>query len=389
MESFDENTGEKNTISSHYSAVLQSLRSVFRRRIFHAVSLDEFNTFRLLPALLRPMQTKDPRTETHLQICAAVSTIPFKTRDVPPSEVTKHLNFIHQRRENSLGFDALSSSYVAAWKVKANPPDLISENFHTQFSSPSAMLARREGSLMEHAMLLCSLLLGIGANAYVAIGNIKRRCYIWVIVIYSKREQDKVIKRSHFADTGSDESKISQFDQYTQGSNTGKQTFHRQQFERFKLVNDIKTKNNDFIITHYDAASGIDFHVMKDLLFEEARFKSNPISSSLLTASQPSSITKTFGLMCNTQICLSSKSFLFWCKTNLISSPMFSWDVSNDDFWFPLLNKRTPIAPGSLQCFYMSPEFVNHFEYKLDYLRMDEAYVIKSLTRAVPCLKSW
>lgn len=32
-------------------------------------------------------------------------------------------------------------------------------------------------------------------------------------------------------------------------------------------------------------------------------------------------------------------------------SPLFCWDLSNDDDWFPFLNKKTPIVSGSIQCF--------------------------------------
>ena len=58
---------------------------------------------------------------------------------------------------------------------------------------------------------------------------------------------------------------------------------------------------------------------------------------------------------------------------------MFSWDLNNIDNWFPFLNKKTPILPGCLQCFYIQPCLVNQFEWKLDYFRMDEPSMIKGL----------
>lgn len=207
---------------------------------------------------MRPLKIQDPRIENHIQLCEAVASIPFKSHDVPTSEVTKHLNFVHRHRQLNHGFDALPSSFVAAWKVKANPAELVSENFHVQFSSPSTMMGRREGTLMEHAMALCSMLLGLGANAYVAIGNIRKRTFIWVVVIYPKTEQDKVVKRSRYADTGDDEDQVlSDFDFYTYKGTRYNETFYKQDFERLDLVNEVKAKNDELIISHYDVVSGM------------------------------------------------------------------------------------------------------------------------------------
>lgn len=50
---------------------------------------------------------------------------------------------------------------------------------------------------------------------------------------------------------------------------------------------------------------------------------------------------------------------------------MFSWDLSNSESWYPLFSKKTPVAPGSIKCFYMEPHGSNIFEYQLDYVRMD------------------
>lgn len=46
-----------------------------------------------------------------------------------------------------------------------------------QLCSPSLMLYRGYGSVMEHAILLCSLLLGSGFDAYVCVGESTLFCF--------------------------------------------------------------------------------------------------------------------------------------------------------------------------------------------------------------------
>lgn len=47
------NASEEDTPWTYYSDLVNPIRQIFRRRAFHAVVLDEFNTFRFLPAFLR------------------------------------------------------------------------------------------------------------------------------------------------------------------------------------------------------------------------------------------------------------------------------------------------------------------------------------------------
>lgn len=256
---------------------MQSIRGFFKRRSFNAIALDELNTFRLLPALLRPLVLQDPRIESQADLCMAISSIPFKNRELTVSEKTKHLLFVHQYEQRE-GFDSSPSSYVASWKVKANPAEMISESFYAQFASPSAMISRREGTLMEHAMAFCSMLLGIGVNAYVAIGRIKKRRYIWVIVIHVKKIDEQEKRKTRYADTDEDVAvDLSQLDFVSYESAGKKYVFKKKRFALLSLVDEVNAKNSKLVVTHYDIATG------KAFLFYGHRYLTNNFHQEMLS----------------------------------------------------------------------------------------------------------
>jgi hypothetical protein len=240
---------------------MASLHNVFRRRSFHAVAIDEMNTFRFLPALVRPIETQDPRLEAFEDYASAISTIPYNVRDVPKSDLTKYLQFTYQYQKTGSGFDSLPSSFIATWKLRANPSEFLSENFHAQIASPSTMITRREGTLMEHAVALCSMLVGRGANAFVAIGTIKRRCYIWVIEISPNTDEDTPMeKRGRTADTGEDMHDIQHYDTFIYTTivdgEEDSDVFRKGEFEKREQVKDVVEKNKSFVVTHYDLVTG-------------------------------------------------------------------------------------------------------------------------------------
>lgn len=249
---------------SYYSNLVNPLRQIFRRRAFHAVVLDEFNTFRFLPALLRnpfsltvlgPIKNHDPRIYSVDELCKSLSTIPFKNKVTPESELTGQLRTFKASRALE-GFDSLTSNQSAAWSLAASPPDFLSENFFAQMSSPSSMIARREGSLLEHAIGLCSMLLGKEENAYVAIGNVRKRCYIWVIIVMAKVEADQLEKKNRMAYTEQDEYDMNQDAKYTYGSPESTESFNVNDFERFSKTESIRGLNSGLVIFHYDTATG-------------------------------------------------------------------------------------------------------------------------------------
>jgi hypothetical protein len=174
-------------------------------------------------------------------LCASLSNIPFKKKTVPLSDYTCSLRELQNVRE-SVGFDSLPSNQVAAWTIAASPPDFLSENFFAQISSPSCMISRREGSILEHAMALCSLLLGKGENAYVAIGNVKKRCYVWVIVFKSRQEMNGLMRKNRMADTEEEEIEVLQNGTYIYGSLDSSESFNVQDFERFSKTETIKVR---------------------------------------------------------------------------------------------------------------------------------------------------
>lgn len=65
--------------------------------------------------------------------------------------------------------------------------------------SPHAMLARRAGDVWDHATLLCSLFLGFGLDAYVALGTLKipndskTQPHAWVLTVSTSDDEPQVV----------------------------------------------------------------------------------------------------------------------------------------------------------------------------------------------------
>jgi hypothetical protein len=123
--------------------------------------IDEFNTFRFLPAFVMPIISDGFQTMN--EIADAVSSIPYEHPVVIPQWPA----------QENIYFDTLpgQSHRLAAYKTQLPPGSFATDTFFNQVSSPSAVIARRRGSVLEHAILLCSLFCGKGIDAYVAIGE--------------------------------------------------------------------------------------------------------------------------------------------------------------------------------------------------------------------------
>lgn len=196
-------------------------------------------------------------------LCKSLSTIPFKSKIVPVSDLTSQLRAAHVTRDIPTGFDSLASNQVAAWCLAASPPDFLSENFFPQMSSPSCMIARREGTLLEHAIAFCSILLGMEENAYVAIGNVKKRCYIWVIILKPKVESSQ-LTQEHIS---SEKFEMDQNSTYTYGSSESRQSFRVEDFTIFSKTESIRKFNDSTVVLHYDIATGNHFQYVPEKKF--------------------------------------------------------------------------------------------------------------------------
>ena len=219
---------------------------------------------------LGPIEIHDPRINSVNDLCASFSAIPFTNKKVPVSRLTKQLWALQiaTDHESSNGFDSLQSNQVAAWTVAANPPDFLSENFFAQISSPSCMLSRREGSLMEHAMAFCSMLIGRNENAYIAIGNVKKRCYIWVVVFKLKTEHNHTVQKQRKI-CSEDEDNIvgEQSAIYTYGPANSRETFAAEDFELFSKIKEVRQINGDLDVLHFDTATGCSFQAERSPKF--------------------------------------------------------------------------------------------------------------------------
>ncbi|KAJ3086091.1 hypothetical protein HK102_013516, partial [Quaeritorhiza haematococci] len=67
---------------------MQPLRTLFSKRTFTAVALDENNKFQFLPSLVRPIRCSNPTLETPGDLALAVGSIPYRSSIVPYSETS-------------------------------------------------------------------------------------------------------------------------------------------------------------------------------------------------------------------------------------------------------------------------------------------------------------
>jgi len=79
-----------------------------------------------------------------------------------------------------------AARFVASIPIQSNSSIGSSTTSHDLWKSGLAFLVENRGSVENHAILLCSLLLGFGLNAYVAIGIVKddttsQRPHTWVV----------------------------------------------------------------------------------------------------------------------------------------------------------------------------------------------------------------
>lgn len=126
------------------------------------------------------MRSNDRRLQNCSDISKAVASIPYILPKAMPSVISSQLSAKQERTptDNSdgtfkkYGFDnAISNSCVRAWDIDFIPTNCCSVNFFAQISSPQSVILRKRASLIEKAVMLCNLIIGLGQEAYVAIGK--------------------------------------------------------------------------------------------------------------------------------------------------------------------------------------------------------------------------
>jgi hypothetical protein len=101
------------------------------------------------------------------------------------------------------------------------------------------------------------MLLAAGENAYVAIGNVKKRSYIWVIIVKTKAEADQKLKQKILLPyIENDDNELNTAAAYIYESLESRESFNVKDFERFERTKNIREVNNGLAVIHCDAASG-------------------------------------------------------------------------------------------------------------------------------------
>ncbi|KAI9188925.1 Centrosomal protein of 76 kDa [Blastocladiella emersonii ATCC 22665] len=166
-----------NNFWNYYVAMLESTVQLFPRRDFAILGLDETNTFRPLTSFIMPIQFGSTRYTRH-ELAHCVSRIPLYSAwtgfsDATHRQLSKLSTTIANRLHHST--QPLSDAFLE--------PVICAESRFTQIATPATVVARGFGSLMDHAILLCSLFLGMGSDAFVAIGNAQGKHHVWVVTM--------------------------------------------------------------------------------------------------------------------------------------------------------------------------------------------------------------
>ncbi|KAJ1554910.1 hypothetical protein HK405_003744, partial [Cladochytrium tenue] len=177
---------------TQYGAVVRRLRHAFRRRAFPALAVDEHGAAVPLPALLRPVVPApgSAAAESPYAAASAVARVPLLAPPLRPARVG-HSAALRARASGTaaaavaaaLAADAAAAPVRPPTPGPWGPPRGAAETLGAPVAQPASVLLRRGGSLLEHALLLCDLLLGLGLQAYVAIGKVMQRPYAWVVTI--------------------------------------------------------------------------------------------------------------------------------------------------------------------------------------------------------------
>ncbi|KAJ3096132.1 hypothetical protein HK100_005640, partial [Physocladia obscura] len=112
------------------------------------------------------------------------------------------------------------------------------------------MIIRKRGSQLEHAVLLCGLLLGMGISSFVAIGKVKRRPYVWVISIM-EQDNDFLASESTFDTEDFDDFSPIQIS-YSNTDGGPPLVFHRRKFRQLSEAVARQARNRTLQVVHWD-----------------------------------------------------------------------------------------------------------------------------------------
>ncbi|KAJ3211817.1 hypothetical protein HDU82_004805 [Entophlyctis luteolus] len=260
-------SGRMIDILQRYESVARPLRIPFRRRYFPTIALNEFNQFVPLTSLVTRLTLPVGSTaiKTPSDACMEVARIPTFVGNVERSKETmklmaKHLSDAEESRISNADF-TLELKNVAGWSRQHFWANSATHNFFGQVASPQTMLLRRKGTQLEHAILLCNLLIGLNMPSFIAIGKgdmlcsyqftdkslstVKRRPYVWVVSILKSNHPDYCTTSNDFDD----------FSPYTityEGMDQDSVVFHRKNFRQMSDSAKRQNKNKELTVIHWD-----------------------------------------------------------------------------------------------------------------------------------------
>ncbi|KAI9327055.1 hypothetical protein BDR26DRAFT_876141 [Obelidium mucronatum] len=310
-----------------YCTTTRPLRTPFRRRTFHTFILNELNQIVPLTTLIRPIFITNSTVsmESPQDVAREISRIPYYTAIVTRSKKTEILISKHLSDAQEECLDradrTLDGQSVVGWISQHNWTLSATQNFFAQVASPQTMLLQRKGTLLEHAMLLCNMLLGMGMPSYVAIGQAKKRPYVWVISIL-KSDHEAYIEAEEFDDFSPCEITYSNVEPPLQ--------FQRTEFRQVLEASRRQTNNIDVQVIHWDPVTGANYTKSHQPNFGFERIET---------------------VFDNTNI------FYNIQKSNNLKRPFFSWDLGNLKHWIPFFPEDlTPTSP--INCFYSANSII-------------------------------
>ncbi|KAJ3369566.1 hypothetical protein HDU91_007073 [Kappamyces sp. JEL0680] len=330
-------------IWSIFITTIESLKSLFPLRNFSMILLDEYNKFRFLPAFIRPIDDLGNGLERLDDIAKAVANIPYEQTRLAPQWGTQAI----------ISDQSDAPDYLAKWLTFGKPGSAATETFVGQIGSPSSTLIKRKGNLIEHALLLCSFFRGQHINAYVAIGQAKKRPFTWVVTVIPRSQLHNFLNAGHPALSA--QSLAALPDEVEHQDTNGDYTFVQTNFLKCQTVRQEMAFKKKYSVIHWSVLSGHSYEMLDH-------------------QNVPFDVLSTI---------FNEKNMWFNVQpAEVCTHPTFSWDIENTSKWIPFLTNDLVIRPGKILCPYAKPTFTNQFAYEVDPVKKNHS-LLKELVELI------
>ncbi|ORZ35634.1 hypothetical protein BCR44DRAFT_37706 [Catenaria anguillulae PL171] len=244
MQEYFKSMEQQATLSNfwnYYTSVIDSTHHLFPRRNYAVLALDECNTFRTLSSFLCPIRLGGKYTRH--DIANYVARIPFYSSWTAFSDTThRQLSKLTSAIANKLHHSTqpLSDSFLH--------PVVCAESRFTQVATPGSLVSRGFGSVLDHAILLCSLFLGAGHDAYLAIGTTYGKHTVWVITIDRRKHSHPVFSADIVEDTPTNN--------HSNAFRGGSSPFDPHAFLQRSKLEAVQRANAQLVVQHWDPMQG-------------------------------------------------------------------------------------------------------------------------------------